>query len=77
MPELPAIVKVQTEEGAMRKALFIFFAAALVCAATAEVVAAPRKSIATDRHLYVSPANEIHVAMPNELRGFSADLLPQ
>jgi len=71
------MVKVQGEEGAMRKALLIIFATALVSAATVEVVAAPRKSIAVERHYSVSPVGEIHVAVPNGLKGFSANLLPQ
>lgn len=71
------MVKVQSKEGAMRKTLFFIFAIALIGAATVEVVAAPRRSIAVERHYYASPVGEIHVVVPNGLKGFSADLIPQ
>lgn len=61
----------------MRKTLSLVIAAALITFAAVEVVAAPVKTIAVNKFYYAAPVSGIHIAIPDGMKGFSAQLLPQ
>ncbi len=62
----------------MRQALYLAVVATLLTGTVVEVVAAGAKTIDPRHHFYyAAPVNGISVAVPNSMRSFPTELLPQ
>ena len=61
----------------MRRALPIVIVAVLLTATVADVVAAGVKTVAAGRHFYYATPVGINVAVPNGMKNFPTELLPQ
>lgn len=63
---------------ALRRALPIFVAAVLLTAIFVDVVAAGVKAVSSrSRVSYPAPGGTVTISVPNAMKGFPAELLPQ
>lgn len=66
------------KKSSLRRALPIFVAAVLLTAILVDVVAAGVKAVTRgSRAYYPAPETDITVAVPNSMKAFPAELLPQ
>ena len=66
------------EKSSLRRALPIFVAAVLLTAIFVDVVAAGVKAVSRgDRASYPASGGAVTVSVPNAMKGFPAELLPQ
>ena len=62
----------------MRQALSIAIVAILLIATVVEVVSAGVKTVVTRNHFYyAAPASSIRIAVPDGMKSFPTELLPQ
>ncbi|HEY3032655.1 MAG TPA: hypothetical protein VGJ68_21125 [Bradyrhizobium sp.] len=61
----------------MRQALSLAVVATLLIAAVVDVVAAGVKTVAARHHFYYATPVGINVAVPNGMKSFPTELLPQ
>ena len=61
----------------MRQALSLAVVATLLIAAVVDVVAAGVKTVAERHHFYYATPVGINVAVPNGMKNFPTELLPQ
>jgi hypothetical protein len=71
------VLQTEGKGAAMRRALPIIIVAVLLTATVVDVVAAGIKTVAARHHFYYGTPVGINVAVPNGMKSFPTELLPQ